>query len=128
MLQADASKVSKRAKKRGIPQLGTLGAGNHYCEIQVRKKIIWISWFYFWISLFCSILFCFILFYYCEIQVRKINILLLFFFILFCVVLFLYDIIPFNMVVIIVKYWWEFYLFYIVLNLTWYNLVWFRLL
>lgn len=36
MLQADASKVSKRAKKRGLPQLGTLGAGNHYCEIQVR--------------------------------------------------------------------------------------------
>ena len=27
--------VSKRAKKRGLPQLGTLGAGNHYCEIQV---------------------------------------------------------------------------------------------
>lgn len=35
MLQADPSKVSKRAKKRGLPQLGTLGAGNHYCEIQV---------------------------------------------------------------------------------------------
>lgn len=37
MLQADASKVSKRAKKRGLPQLGTLGAGNHYCEIQVKS-------------------------------------------------------------------------------------------
>ena len=36
MLQADPSKVSKRAKTRGLPQLGTLGAGNHYCEIQVR--------------------------------------------------------------------------------------------
>eukprot|EP00981_Chlorochromonas_danica_P005408 scaffold1091_cov164-Ochromonas_danica.AAC.31 len=35
MLQADPSKVSARAKKRGLPQLGTLGAGNHYCEIQV---------------------------------------------------------------------------------------------
>lgn len=31
MLQADPNKVSKRAKKRGLPQLGTLGAGNHYC-------------------------------------------------------------------------------------------------
>ena len=27
MLQADASKVSMKAKKRGLPQLGTLGAG-----------------------------------------------------------------------------------------------------
>ena len=35
MLQADPSKVSQRAKKRGLPQLGTLGAGNHYAEIQV---------------------------------------------------------------------------------------------
>ena len=35
MLQADSSKVSARAKKRGLPQLGTLGAGNHYAEIQV---------------------------------------------------------------------------------------------
>lgn len=40
MLQADPSKVSKRAKKRGLPQLGTLGAGNHYCEIQVVEEII----------------------------------------------------------------------------------------
>ena len=39
MLQADPSKVSKRAKKRGLPQLGTLGAGNHYCEIQVVEEI-----------------------------------------------------------------------------------------
>ena len=31
--------VSKRAKKRGMPQLGTLGAGNHYCEIQVVDEI-----------------------------------------------------------------------------------------
>jgi len=28
MLAADPSKVSDRAKKRGLPQLGTLGAGN----------------------------------------------------------------------------------------------------
>eukprot|EP00179_Madagascaria_erythrocladioides_P026025 CAMPEP_0198329598 /NCGR_PEP_ID=MMETSP1450-20131203/16314_1 /TAXON_ID=753684 ORGANISM="Madagascaria erythrocladiodes, Strain CCMP3234" /NCGR_SAMPLE_ID=MMETSP1450 /ASSEMBLY_ACC=CAM_ASM_001115 /LENGTH=517 /DNA_ID=CAMNT_0044033833 /DNA_START=47 /DNA_END=1600 /DNA_ORIENTATION=- len=39
MLQADATKVSVRAKKRGVPQLGTLGAGNHYCEVQVVDKI-----------------------------------------------------------------------------------------
>eukprot|EP00038_Savillea_parva_P006656 m.165071 g.165071 ORF g.165071 m.165071 type:complete len:531 (-) comp12507_c0_seq1:2529-4121(-) len=39
MLQADPSKVSARAKKRGLPQLGTLGAGNHYCEIQVVDEI-----------------------------------------------------------------------------------------
>eukprot|EP01033_Poteriospumella_lacustris_P008511 gene8511-6143_t len=39
MLQADPSKVSSRAKKRGLPQLGTLGAGNHYCEIQVVDEI-----------------------------------------------------------------------------------------
>ena len=39
MLQADPSKVSPRAKKRGLPQLGTLGAGNHYAEIQVVEDI-----------------------------------------------------------------------------------------
>jgi RNA-splicing ligase RtcB len=36
MLTADPACVSARAKKRGLPQLGTLGAGNHYAEIQVR--------------------------------------------------------------------------------------------
>ena len=30
MLDAAPGKVSQRAKKRGLPQLGTLGAGNHY--------------------------------------------------------------------------------------------------
>src|SRR3989338_9028151 len=35
---ADSSKVSDKAKKRGIDQLGTLGSGNHYLEIQVVKK------------------------------------------------------------------------------------------
>ncbi|KAF6265848.1 tRNA-splicing ligase RtcB [Scenedesmus sp. NREL 46B-D3] len=35
MLNADPSKVSARAKNRGLPQMGTLGAGNHYAEIQV---------------------------------------------------------------------------------------------
>jgi len=39
MLNADPSKVSKRAKKRGLPQLGTLGAGSHYAEIQVVDEI-----------------------------------------------------------------------------------------
>jgi tRNA-splicing ligase RtcB len=39
MLNADPSSVSLRAKKRGLPQLGTLGAGNHYCEVQVVDEI-----------------------------------------------------------------------------------------
>merc|ERR1719379_2590103 len=39
MLNADPSVVSMRAKKRGLPQLGTLGAGNHYAEIQVVDEI-----------------------------------------------------------------------------------------
>lgn len=39
MLSADPSKVSQRAKKRGLPQLGTLGAGNHYAEVQVVDDI-----------------------------------------------------------------------------------------
>lgn len=39
MLQADPKKVSVKAKKRGLPQLGTLGSGNHYAEIQVVEEI-----------------------------------------------------------------------------------------
>jgi len=39
MLNADPNKVSARAKKRGLPQMGTLGAGNHYAEIQVVDEI-----------------------------------------------------------------------------------------
>uniref|UniRef100_A0A8C4WZW0 RNA-splicing ligase RtcB homolog n=1 Tax=Eptatretus burgeri TaxID=7764 RepID=A0A8C4WZW0_EPTBU len=39
MLQADPNKVSSKAKKRGLPQLGTLGAGNHYAEVQVVDEI-----------------------------------------------------------------------------------------
>ncbi len=35
---ADSSKISQRAVARGIDQLGTLGSGNHYLEIQVVKK------------------------------------------------------------------------------------------
>jgi len=36
---ADQSKVSDRAVGRGINQLGTLGSGNHYLEIQQAGKI-----------------------------------------------------------------------------------------
>jgi tRNA-splicing ligase RtcB len=32
---ADASACSDKAVERGIDQIGTLGSGNHYCEIQV---------------------------------------------------------------------------------------------
>lgn len=39
MRAADATKVSRRAKQRGAPQLGTLGAGNHFLEVQVVDKI-----------------------------------------------------------------------------------------
>lgn len=39
MMTADPTKVSKRAKKRGLTQLGTLGAGNHYAEVQVVDEI-----------------------------------------------------------------------------------------
>ncbi len=35
---ADPDKVSAKAMKRGAPELGTLGSGNHYLEIQVVKK------------------------------------------------------------------------------------------
>ena len=37
---ADASLVSARAKKRGFQQLGTLGTGNHYLEVQYVDEII----------------------------------------------------------------------------------------
>jgi tRNA-splicing ligase RtcB len=36
---ADPSKVSHLAKKRGKPQLGTLGAGNHFLEVQTVEEI-----------------------------------------------------------------------------------------
>ena len=36
---ADPKCVSSRAKKRGLKQIGTLGAGNHYAEIQVVDEI-----------------------------------------------------------------------------------------
>jgi tRNA-splicing ligase RtcB (3'-phosphate/5'-hydroxy nucleic acid ligase) len=34
---ADASKISSKAVERGFKQLGTLGSGNHYLEIQVAR-------------------------------------------------------------------------------------------
>jgi tRNA-splicing ligase RtcB len=39
MAGANPDKVSKRALQRGRPQLGTLGAGNHFLEIQVVQDI-----------------------------------------------------------------------------------------
>jgi len=39
MQTADSSKVSSRAKSRGMHELGSLGAGNHYTEVQVVDEI-----------------------------------------------------------------------------------------
>ncbi|MDP3728030.1 MAG: RtcB family protein [bacterium] len=39
MIGADYTKVSKEARARGIGQLGTLGSGNHFIEIQYVAKI-----------------------------------------------------------------------------------------
>ncbi len=36
---ANPDKVSDRARKRGIPQLGTLGSGNHFLEVGVVAEI-----------------------------------------------------------------------------------------
>lgn len=36
---ADAAVVSDRAKKRGLPQVGTLGSGNHFLEVQYVERI-----------------------------------------------------------------------------------------
>ena len=35
---ADAARVSDRAIERGLKQVGTLGSGNHYLEIQVARR------------------------------------------------------------------------------------------
>jgi tRNA-splicing ligase RtcB len=37
---ADPGKISDRATKRGSPQAGTLGSGNHFLEVQVVKEIL----------------------------------------------------------------------------------------
>jgi len=39
MQGADPNVVSEKAVKRGRPQLGTLGSGNHFCEIQFVEEI-----------------------------------------------------------------------------------------
>jgi tRNA-splicing ligase RtcB len=36
---ADPERTSQRAKERGIPQLGTLGSGNHFLEVAVVDQI-----------------------------------------------------------------------------------------
>jgi tRNA-splicing ligase RtcB len=36
---ADPTGVSDRAKKRGLPQVGTLGSGNHFLEVQYVERI-----------------------------------------------------------------------------------------
>jgi tRNA-splicing ligase RtcB len=36
---ADPDRVSQRAKERGIPQVGTLGSGNHFLEVGVIDEI-----------------------------------------------------------------------------------------
>ncbi|HET9477073.1 MAG TPA: RtcB family protein [Dehalococcoidia bacterium] len=36
---ADPDLVSRRAKERGAPQLGTLGSGNHFLEVQVIDEV-----------------------------------------------------------------------------------------
>lgn len=38
---ADPSVPSDRAYQRGLPQIGTLGSGNHFLEIQVVDEIYW---------------------------------------------------------------------------------------
>jgi tRNA-splicing ligase RtcB (3'-phosphate/5'-hydroxy nucleic acid ligase) len=39
MVDADPKSVSDMARKRGLPQLGSLGSGNHFLEIQKVNKI-----------------------------------------------------------------------------------------
>ncbi len=36
---ADVAAVSDRAKKRGLPQVGTLGSGNHFLEVQYVEQV-----------------------------------------------------------------------------------------
>ncbi len=39
MKGADPDSISDKAIKRGMPQIGTLGSGNHFLEVQVVKEI-----------------------------------------------------------------------------------------
>ncbi len=38
---ADPSRVSRRARQRGRPQVGTLGAGNHFIEVDVVEEVFY---------------------------------------------------------------------------------------
>lgn len=40
LAEADPREVSDRAKERGRPQLGTIGSGNHFLEIQYVESIV----------------------------------------------------------------------------------------
>ncbi len=39
MEEADPNVISRKAKERGAPQLGSLGSGNHFLEVQVVDRI-----------------------------------------------------------------------------------------
>ncbi len=39
LVGADAKRVSSQAKQRGFPQLGSLGSGNHFLEVQIVDRI-----------------------------------------------------------------------------------------
>ena len=39
LVGANPEKISKRARQRGLPQLGTVGAGNHFVEIDMVEEI-----------------------------------------------------------------------------------------
>ncbi|MDD5419347.1 MAG: RtcB family protein, partial [Methanomicrobiaceae archaeon] len=40
MKRADPDAVSGKARQRGMPQVGTLGAGNHFLEVHVVREIL----------------------------------------------------------------------------------------
>jgi tRNA-splicing ligase RtcB len=40
LMQADPSAVSQRAKQRGLDQLGTIGSGNHFVEVDYVDRIL----------------------------------------------------------------------------------------
>jgi len=39
MMDADSSTVSDKSRKRGLPQLGSLGSGNHFLELDIVDKV-----------------------------------------------------------------------------------------
>ena len=40
MRGADPSRISQRAKQRGRPQVGSIGSGNHFVEVQYVQKVL----------------------------------------------------------------------------------------